>query len=60
MRSLPMLKAERVEEHLFLCPSCQERLRCEVDFVTAMQTAAAKFRKVSGAFRSHGPIKQSV
>jgi len=60
MRSLPKLSAERVEEHLFFCSSCQERLQCEVDFASAMAMAAAKFRKVSGSFVRRGPVKRSV
>jgi hypothetical protein len=50
MLTLPRRRIRPLEEHLFCCSDCQERLHGEIDFVTAMRRAAkeivAKKRKV--------------
>ena len=42
MQTLPESESGPLEEHILICPDCQERLQAEIDFVTAMWGAAAK------------------
>jgi hypothetical protein len=40
MLTLPRRRIGPLEDHLLICPECQDRLRAEIDFVTAMRGAA--------------------
>ena len=42
MQTLPESESGPLEEHILICPDCQERLQAEIDLVTAMWGAAAK------------------
>lgn len=44
MATLPEAEAEILEEHLLICPLCQERLTESDEYVCAMRTAASKLR----------------
>ena len=44
MRSLPAPESERLEDHLLICQSCQDRLQSTDEFVAAMR-AAGKIRE---------------
>jgi hypothetical protein len=45
MRRLPEAEAGPLEEHLLICPQCQDRLEAEIEFVAAMKGATAMLRK---------------
>jgi hypothetical protein len=45
MRSLPAPESERLEDHLLICQSCQDRLQSTDEFVAAMR-AAGKIREI--------------
>ena len=40
MLKLPRRRIGPLEDHLLICPECQDRVRAENDFVTAMRGAA--------------------
>ena len=40
MLKLPRRRIGPLEDHLLICPECQDRVRAEIDFVTAMRGAA--------------------
>jgi hypothetical protein len=42
MQTLPEPEAGPLEQHLFVCGECRDRLDAEIEFVTAMSKAAAK------------------
>jgi hypothetical protein len=42
MRTLPESSCAALEEHLLICEDCRERLDSEIEFVTAMRSAAAR------------------
>lgn len=44
MGTLPEAEAEILEEHLLICPLCQERLTEWDEYLRAMRTAASKLR----------------
>lgn len=44
MQALVESDSSLLEEHLLLCPECRSQLRAEMDFVTAMRSAAAMIR----------------
>ena len=44
MGTLPEAEAEILEEHLLICPPCQERLTEWDEYVRAMRTVASKLR----------------
>src|ERR1017187_5974059 len=39
---LSSFRAERVEEHVLFCRTCQDRLQAESEYVVAMKRAAAR------------------
>jgi hypothetical protein len=45
MNRLPESELEPAEEHLLICPQCQDRLEARIEFVTAMKAAMAEFTK---------------
>jgi hypothetical protein len=45
MNRLPESELEPVEEHLLICPQCQDRLEAKDEFVKAMKAAIAEFTK---------------
>ncbi len=44
MATLPEAEAEILEEHLLICPLCQERLTESDEYLRAMRSAASKLR----------------
>jgi hypothetical protein len=44
MATLPEAEAETLEEHLLICPLCQERLTESDDYLRAMRSAASTLR----------------
>ncbi len=50
---LPSLETEMLEEHLLVCPDCQDRHRETEDYIRALKTAAAELgrAKTSGSGR---------
>jgi hypothetical protein len=46
MQRIPGTKSGPLDEHLLICLECQDRLRAEIDFVTAMRSAAANIREL--------------
>ena len=45
MQTLPEPESGPLEEHLLICGECRDRLDAEIEFVTAMRSAAAKIRE---------------
>ena len=45
MATLPEAEAEVLEEHLLICPLCQERLTESDEYLRAMRSAASKLRR---------------
>jgi hypothetical protein len=45
IRTLSETESGPVEEHLLICSDCRDWVWAEIDFVTAMQGAAAKIRQ---------------
>jgi hypothetical protein len=46
MQTLPESELGSPEEHILICFECRERLQAEIDFVAAMQGAAARIREL--------------
>ena len=44
MQTHPGRKSGLLEEHLLICKDCRDRLQSEIDFVTAIRSAAANSR----------------
>jgi hypothetical protein len=45
MQTLVDSESAPLEEHLLICPECRDRLKAEIDFVTALHDAARKIRE---------------
>ena len=45
MLTLPRRRIEPLEYHLLTCGACQDRVRAEIDFVTAMRGAAKQIMR---------------
>jgi anti-sigma factor RsiW len=60
MDRLSRYRADRVEEHLSVCPECLDRLLAEIEFATAMRRAGRRIVKtqlghgIAGAKRRYG------
>lgn len=45
MRTLPESEATTLEEHLLVCPACQDRLKATDEYIAAMRAAAKKLEQ---------------